>query len=594
MDRMAFCAVASHRDERCSRRSDAPLGPSPGASAMTRGPLGGMLVGPMTTIRTDTRSLRGRRAALIAAVATSALLAALMSPSMAMAASVWREGAPGAPFHLASSGGSMAVAGSQSDQSLTLAFVDSWSTGNSAPWSVVPAGGDSMLVAEPGANRVRIVDSAGNGTAVAVGGPGLNQPHWAAPGSGGTTLIADTYNSRVVEVDGSGVVVRQFDNGSIGLDQPYSAVRVDADTTLIADTNNDRVLQVGPTGAFGGQYGHTNAAGSGTNYLSSPGCAIRIANGSTVIADTGNNRLVIIAAVNIGQTPTIIGAGVLNKPTSVYQTSSGTLLVADTGNNRVVEMDLGGAIVSVMNSGLKAPTGAARLASGVTAIADNGDSRLVGQGPGTSSGTAQSGALDFGLPGVTKKLNSVAWNGTVPSGAGLSLSYRLNGGTWKAFPGNGKFSTPPSFTTFEYRLTLTGSPNGVPTLNELAFNWDIVPAPAATGGVPLLTSPGGLGSGTGFGTYGAGGSYTGTGTPVPEVIFDNGIRRGWVMESVGTLGTGKLPGPGGMPSQPLTRKQAAGLALLGGMWGIGIALQPIGKLLLALRGILPFPTIGGS
>jgi len=137
-------------------------------------------------------------------------------------------------------------------------------------------------------------------------------------------------------------------------------------------------------------------------------------------------------------------------------------------------------------------------------------------------------------------------------------------------------------------LTLSASANGVPTLNELAFNWDYVAPPAATGGVPLLTDPGG------FGTFGAGGSYSGTGSPVPEVIFDNGIRRGWVMQSVGTPGTGKLPGPGGMPSQPLTKKQAAGLALLGGMWGIGIALQPIGKLLLALRSVLPFPTIGGS
>lgn len=529
------------------------------------------------------------------------MLAVLLSPSMAAAASVWREGAPGAPFHLASSSGLLSAAGSPNDQTLTLAFVDIWSTGSSAPWSVVPAAGDSMLVAEPGANRVGTVDSAGNYTPVAdsattYAGRKLNTPRWAAPGSTDTKLITDTYNNRVIEINGSGAVVNEWDGdgNGVSLSLPGSAVRVGTDTTLIADTTNDRVIEVDSAHKLHGQYGHTSAAGSGTYYLSSPGCAIRIANGSTVIADTGNDRLVILAAVdNTGQTPTIIGVGTLNKPTSVYQTGTSTLLVADTGNNRVVEMDLGGTILSVMNSGLKAPTAAARLASGVTAIADYGNRRLVGQRAGPSSGTAQSIALDFNLPGVTKKLNSVAWNGTVPTGAGLSLSYRLNGGAWKAFPGNGRFSSPPSFTTFEYRLTLTGSPSGVPTLNELAFSWDIVPAPAATGGVPLLTAPGGLGSGAGFGTYGPGGSTTGTGTPVPEVIFDNGIRRGWVMESVGTFGTGKLPGPGGMPSQPLTRKQAAGLALLGGMWGIGIALQPIGKLLLALRGVIPFPMIGG-
>lgn len=515
-----------------------------------------------------------------------------------MAATVWREGASGAPFHLASVGGSTVVAGSPSDQTITLAFVEVWATSSSAPWSVVPAAGETMLVAEPGANRVRIVDHAGTGSVVADNGSlGLVKPRWAAPGSAGTTLITDTNNSRVVEIDAGGGILRAWDTGSNNLSLPGSAVRVGSDTTLIADTNNDRVIEVGPAHELLGQYGHTNAAGAGANYLSSPGCAIRIANGNTVITDTGNNRLVILAAVDTGQTPTVIGAGVLNKPTSVYQTASGTLLVADTGNNRIVEMDLGGSLLAVMNSGLKAPTSATRMPDGSTAIADSGDSRLVGQAPGNSSGvtgSAISTALDFGLPGVTKKLNSVAWNATVPAGAGVTLSYRLNGGAWKAFPAKGVLSPAPTFTTIEYKVALAGSSNGIPTLNELAFNWDIAPPPAATGGIPLVTTPGlGVGAGTGFGTFGAGGSYTGTGTPVPEVIFDNGIRRGWVMDTVGTIGSGKLPGPGGMPSQPLTRKQAAGLALLGGMWGIGIALQPIGKLLLALRSVIPFPMIGG-
>jgi hypothetical protein len=556
-------------------------------AAMTRRPLGGILVGPMATTTTDTRNPRRRRAALVGALALSALLIALVGPGAAMAAAVWSEGSPGGPFHLTSIGGSAVVVGSTSDQAITLAFVPAWSNSQVAPWSVVPAPG-GMLVADPGANDVRIVGSSGSGSMVADNASlSLNQPRWASPTSSGT-LIADTNNSRVVEVDESGVFLRQFDKSSVGLDQPYSAVRVGTDTTLIADTGNDRVIEVGLAGKLGGQYGTTGMSGSSTNYLNSPECAIRLSDNRTIVADTGNNRLVILGAVLLGQTPIVIGAGVLNGPTSVFQTSSGTLLVADRGNNRVVEMDMNGTILAVMNSGLKAPTSAARLPDGTTAIADNGNGRLVGQVPGNSSGvngSAVSSALDFGLAGVTKTLNSVGWNANVPSRAGLSLKYRLNGsGAWKSFPAKGVFSPPLSFTTLQYQVDLTGSSAGVPSLNEIDFNWDVVQAAPATAGTGL-----GVVGGTTFG-----GSYTGTGTPLPEVIYDNGVRRGLVMESVGTFGSGKLPGPGGLPSQPISTKQVAGLAVLGGMWGIGIALQPIGKLLLALKNIIPFPTIGGG
>ena len=549
----------------------------------------------MTITRADTHSSRRRRAAITAALALSALLLALIAPAAARAATLWREGAEGSPFHLASTGGTV-IGGSPSDQSITLPFAVAWTAPSSvAPWSVVPMGDGTMLVAEPDANSVRIVDKSGIRSVVADASDasiGLTRPLWAAR-AGDNFLIADPNKDRIVEVNAVREIVRKFDAASSGLSQPRSAVRVGTDTTLIADMGNDRVIEVGPDGVRLGQYGHTGVVGTGTNYLNGPQCAIRLTNGSTIIADTLNNRLVIIGAFDPPQTPTVIGSSVLNQPTSVFQTDSSTLLVADTGNNRVVEMDLGGRILTVMNAGLSAPTGAASLSDGSTAIAygPSGSRLLQGQGPGGNSGSAVSSPLDFGLPGVTKKLNSIAWN---VSGTGVALSYRLNGSkTWKPFPKGGVFSPVASFTILEYKVTLTGSGAGVPTLNELSFNWDYVPPPTATGGTPFGT---GTGLGTGFGTgtgFGAGGSYTGTGTAIPEVIFDNGVRRGWVMENVGGFGTGKLPGPGGVAAQPLTKKQAAGLALLGGMWGIGIALQPIGKLLLALRGMIPFGIISG-
>jgi hypothetical protein len=535
----------------------------------------------MATHPSNTRNLRARRTALVAALVLSALSVALMAPGPAFAATVWREGAAGAPFHLASTGGAV-VGGSTSDQSITLPYLGIWSAAGSAPWSVAPEG-SQMLIAEPDYNRVRLVDRSGSGASIPLNGAtSLNQPRWAWPTPTGTRLIADTYNNRVIEVDSQGNVTTPYGAG-IGLSHPSSAFRTDAGTTLIADTDNERVIEVRADGSLGGVYGHSGP-GSSAGYLDAPRCAVGIAGGRTLITDTGNSRLVIVARVDNGSPPVVVGSGILNKPTSAVPTARG-FLVADTGNDRVVEITESGEVISVMSSGLRGPTGAARLPDGTTAIAE-GASGLVGQGPGAMTATVLSSALDFGLPGAAKNLNSIHWNVTAPPGAGVSLYYSVNGSsTWKAFPSKA-FSPPLSFTTLKYKATLTGAAAGMPSLNEVDFNWDYVPAPVATGGAPIATGPG-------TGTLGAGGSYTGTGTPVPEVIVDNGVRRGWVMESVGTFGTGKLPGPGAVPSQPLTRRQAAGLALLGGMWGIGIALQPIGKLLLALRNVIPFGMMGG-
>ncbi|MNX97008.1 NHL repeat protein [compost metagenome] len=71
--------------------------------------------------------------------------------------------------------------------------------------------------------------------------------------------------------------------------------------TLIADTGNHRVIEVDEAGAVVWQYGNTanrlgGNQGSGPNQLSEPAWAARLPNGHTLIADTGNGRVIELDA----------------------------------------------------------------------------------------------------------------------------------------------------------------------------------------------------------------------------------------------------------------------------------------------------------
>ena len=60
----------------------------------------------------------------------------------------------------------------------------------------------------------------------------------------GNTLITDSRNGRVLEVDPDGRVVWSF----TGLAVPYEADRLENGNTLIADNNHRRVIEVDPGG----------------------------------------------------------------------------------------------------------------------------------------------------------------------------------------------------------------------------------------------------------------------------------------------------------------------------------------------------------
>jgi hypothetical protein len=69
--------------------------------------------------------------------------------------------------------------------------------------------------------------------------------------SPGNTLIADTLNNRVIEVDTDGNIVWSL---SAGLNYPRQAERLKNGNTLIADTKNNRAVEVNRRGDTVWQY----------------------------------------------------------------------------------------------------------------------------------------------------------------------------------------------------------------------------------------------------------------------------------------------------------------------------------------------------
>jgi hypothetical protein len=93
-----------------------------------------------------------------------------------------------------------------------------------------------------------------------------------APGSrlpNGHTLLTDSNNNRVVEVDATDAIVWQYATntmtGSNRNPLPTRAVRLANGTTLISDQFNHRVIEVNPSGAMVLSFGNLNAPGFDTH-----------------------------------------------------------------------------------------------------------------------------------------------------------------------------------------------------------------------------------------------------------------------------------------------------------------------------------------
>lgn len=234
-------------------------------------------------------------------------------------------------------------------------------------------------------------------------GSGLNAPSAVALDGAGNVYIADTFNSRIVElpagggaqfdyvtgislpsglaVDGNGdLIAAEVSSASLtsisphpvgeasigsGLSAPVGVAVDGAGDIFVADSKNARVVKLPANGGA-----QTTV---GTGLLGPDGVAVDSA-GDVYIADTGNNRIVEVPAD--GSAQLVIGSG-FSAPQGVAVDAAGDVFVSDTGNNRVMEFSAGGATQIALADSLKTPIGIVVDGKGNVFFADSGNNRVV-------------------------------------------------------------------------------------------------------------------------------------------------------------------------------------------------------------------------
>lgn len=194
----------------------------------------------------------------------------------------------------------------------------------------------------------------------------ISSPHGIAVTAQGTVYIADSGNSRIIQVLRNGTAsVLNITGLSTPLLVPRGLAITDAGVLYIADYGNGRIVSVDPTGAA------TVLDMAGLT-LSGPSSVAVAPNGTIYVSDTGNNRLIRILSGGSAAVYTPTGAATtFSGPTGLAVDTSGNLYVADTGADRIVQVTPGGS-GSVVAAGatLNNPQGVALDSYGNLYIAD--------------------------------------------------------------------------------------------------------------------------------------------------------------------------------------------------------------------------------
>lgn len=185
----------------------------------------------------------------------------------------------------------------------------------SAPRGLAIAPDGTMVVSDPNAHTVRILNADGSVKRV-VGERGngknqFNEPRGVAVGADGTIFVADTWNARIVKLSPDGEWITSWGTGS----QDFGEGRV-ASVTDGTRAGNEAVQM--------GFFGPRGVAASNDGYV--------------YIADTGNKRIVVTDTNGkyvtqwgeFGSQP-----GQFNEPIGVAVDTDGTVVVGDTWNGRV-------------------------------------------------------------------------------------------------------------------------------------------------------------------------------------------------------------------------------------------------------------------
>jgi outer membrane protein assembly factor BamB len=162
----------------------------------------------------------------------------------------------------------------------------------------------------------------------------LNYPNDANFLSNGNLLITDRDNHRVIEVDrDSGSIVWQFGvttqigRDNIHLNGPHNADRLANGNTILADSNNNRILEVDPYGEIVWTY-HP----SGGESMNWPRDADVLDNGNVLIVDSRKGR--VIELTRSGETVWEFRISILGTLTQPYEAdllNNGNMLISCPG-----------------------------------------------------------------------------------------------------------------------------------------------------------------------------------------------------------------------------------------------------------------------
>ena len=291
------------------------------------------------------------------------------------------------------------------------------------PSGVAVTSNGSVVVADTGNNRIRLV--APDGTVTTLTGSGtqgfadgtattaqFNLPYSVAVMQNGSVVVADMLNNQIRLVAPDGTVTTLAGSGAAGFadgpattaqfHNPYAVAIMPNGSVVVADQKNQRIRLVAPDGTV------TTLTGSGTG-SSSPGAGgypcgfadgnattaqfyyprgvAAMSNGSVVVADTYNNRIRLVSPDGI--VTTLAGNGTagnadgpamtarFNAPHSVAVMQNGNMVVADTYNNLIRLVFLNGeGNIAVMTVAAASSQGVAVMSNGNVVVGDPESNRI--------------------------------------------------------------------------------------------------------------------------------------------------------------------------------------------------------------------------
>lgn len=201
----------------------------------------------------------------------------------------------------------------------------------------------TLLAADTGNNRIVELSKADKEVIMDFRGSEhskLAGPRSAMRRENGNTLIADTRNKRLVELNPKGDVVWEF-NRSGQISSPQYVEELPNGNLLFTDSMLNSIREIDRDGNLRWSYG-SRMKGKGPGQLFAPEFATRLENGNTLIADTRNNRVLEVTLegreIWMYEGDPISRKKVLN-PNRLERMSNGHTLITYNNQRELIEVD---------------------------------------------------------------------------------------------------------------------------------------------------------------------------------------------------------------------------------------------------------------